>query len=376
LRANTTNVENSGPYAGFAVAPTTQGFVIRNGGGSTTVDPTINLPGNTYVYMAIRRATKPPTVGTQVHKTVVYTGTGTTNQSIAAVGFSPDLIISLDANRVYSGSNIWFDRTRGNNEALISNTDQGEILIGNGSDTLGLVSYDQNGFTVGKASQTNGTSGVFVNYLFKRYPGVFEVVNYDGTSTNRMQTHALTVKPEMVIVKRKDAVGSWIVSHDALPLDYTLVLNTGAGASSNPQAFNSLAPTSTVLNLGVSNNTNGVNGQYIAYLFATYPGISKVFSYIGNDAAGQVINCGFSAGAKFVLVKNSDNNSDWYVFNSARGIGGGVDPYLYLDSATTEVITDDLIDYEASGFIIKRGNGNNGPLLNIGGNKYIGLAFA
>jgi hypothetical protein len=371
LRANTTNVENSGPYAGFAVAPTTQGFVIRNGGGSATVDPTINSPGNTYVYMAIRRATKPPTVGTQVHKTVVYTGTGATNQSIAAVGFSPDLIISLDSSRMYSGSNIWFDRTRGNNEALISNTIQGETLIGNGSDTLGLVSYDQNGFTVGKASQTNGTSGVFVNYLFKRYPGVLDVINYNGTGSAGTQPHGLTVQPEMVIVKRKGAAGEWTIQHSGIPANSILQFKAQS-VSVDTGAFNSLAPTSTVINLGTSNDTNGggPSGTYTAYLFATYPGISKVFSYTGNGGVGQIINCGFAAGARWVMIKSVDTNNNWYVFNTQRGINNnGLDPYFFINTGNAELGNDDFIDNEASGFIIK-------STLNDIGVHYIGLAFA
>jgi hypothetical protein len=43
---------------------------------------------------------------------------------------------------------------------------------------------------------------------------------------------------------------------------------------------------------------------YIAYLFATVAGVSKVGSYTGNGST-QNMDCGFSSGARFVLIKRS-----------------------------------------------------------------------
>jgi cytochrome c peroxidase len=75
---------------------------------------------------------------------------------------------------------------------------------------------------------------------------------------------------------------------------------------------------------GTSTNESGKN--YIAYLFATLPGVSKVGSYTGNGSS-QTIDCGFTSGARFVLIKRTDNsNWSWYVYDTARGIVAGNDP--------------------------------------------------
>lgn len=58
--------------------------------------------------------------------------------------------------------------------------------------------------------------------------------------------------------------------------------------------------------------------------------MSKVGSYTGNGSS-QTINCGFSNGARFFLVKRTDNTGDWWVYDSARGIVAAADPALALN---------------------------------------------
>jgi hypothetical protein len=77
------------------------------------------------------------------------------------------------------------------------------------------------------------------------------------------------------------------------------------------------APTDTKLDIGSSINDTGQT--YIAYLFATLAGVSKVGSYTGTGTTLS-IDCGFTAGARFVLIKRTDSTGDWYVWDTARGI--------------------------------------------------------
>lgn len=115
------------------------------------------------------------------------------------------------------------------------------------------------------------------------------------------------------------------------------------------------------------------------YLFASLPGISKVGTYTGNggtvntNGTSQTISCGFSAGARFVLVKRTDSTGDWYVFDSARGIVAANDPYLLLNSTAAEVTTVDAVDADNSGFIVNQTSGTN---LNVTSATYIYLAIA
>jgi hypothetical protein len=111
---------------------------------------------------------------------------------------------------------------------------------------------------------------------------------------------------------------------------------------------------------------------YIAYLFATLAGVSKVGSYTGTGADLNV-DCGFSAGARFILIKRTDSTGDWYVWDSARGIVAGNDPYLLLNSLAAEVTSTDYIDPLSSGFTVT----SSAPAaLNASGGTYIFLAIA
>ena len=111
---------------------------------------------------------------------------------------------------------------------------------------------------------------------------------------------------------------------------------------------------------------------YIAYLFATVPGISKVGSYTGTSATVNV-DCGFSAGARFILIKRSDSTGDWYVYDTARGIISGNDPYILLNTTAAQVTNTDYIDPLASGFTVT----SSAPVgLNADGGTYIFLAIA
>jgi hypothetical protein len=84
------------------------------------------------------------------------------------------------------------------------------------------------------------------------------------------------------------------------------------------------------------NQKQTAQATYIAYLFATLAGVSKVGSYTGTGADLNV-DCGFSAGARFILIKRTDSTGDWYVYDSLRGIVAGNDPYLLLNSTAAEV---------------------------------------
>ena len=121
---------------------------------------------------------------------------------------------------------------------------------------------------------------------------------------------------------------------------------------------------------GFGTNDSGIN--YVSYLFASLPGVSKVGSYTGTGADLNV-DCGFTAGARFVLIKRTDSTGDWYVWDTARGIISGNDPYLLLNSSAAEVTNTDYIDPLASGFQIT----STAPAaINASGGSFIFLAVA
>jgi hypothetical protein len=110
----------------------------------------------------------------------------------------------------------------------------------------------------------------------------------------------------------------------------------------------------------------------VAYLFATCAGVSKVGSYTGTGTTLQV-NCGFTAGSRFVLIKRTDSTGDWYVWNSALGIIAGNDPYILLNSTAAQVTGTDYVDTYNAGFEIS----STAPAgINASAGTYIFLAIA
>jgi hypothetical protein len=202
-----------------------------------------------------------------------------------------------------------------------------------------------------------------IGWLFQRAPGFFDVVCWTGAGQSTVQ-HGLTVVPEIVITKARSFSDNWDV--DAIQSGSSnyqrLRLNT-TGA----KLFNVAAPTSTVFT-----PPSSVNGAtYVTYLFATCPGVSKVGSYTGTGSP-LTINCGFTGGARFVMIKRTDNTGDWYVWDTARGIVSGNDPYLVLNKTDPEITTNDTIDPDNSGFIVNQTFTD----LNGNGATYIFLAIA
>jgi hypothetical protein len=149
-------------------------------------------------------------------------------------------------------------------------------------------------------------------------------------------------------------------------------LNDTLAATVGSAWWNNTTPTSSVFTVGNEDVVNNTGWTYVAYLFATCAGVSKVGSYTGT-ATTQTINCGFTAGARFVLIKRTDSTGDWYVWDSARGIIAGNDPYLLLNSTAAEVTSTDYVDTASSGFQIS----DTAPAaINASGGTYIFLAIA
>jgi hypothetical protein len=107
-------------------------------------------------------------------------------------------------------------------------------------------------------------------------------------------------------------------------------------------------------------------------LFTTLAGISKVGGYTGTGSDLNV-DCGFSAGARFVLIRRTDSSGDWYVYDSVRGIVAGNDPYTLLNTTATQVTNTDYIDPLSAGFTVT----SSAPAgLNASSGNYVFLAIA
>jgi len=177
----------------------------------------------------------------------------------------------------------------------------------------------------------------------------------------------------MMWVKRRNAAADWKVYHSALGNTKHLNLNETIAAATDSSIWNDTTPTASVFTLGYDVKVNGNNDNMIAYLFATVAGVSKVGSYTGNGT-NQNIDCGFSSGARFVLIKRTDSSTsgEWYVFDTVRGIVSGNDSTLYLNYTDAADTSLDIIDPYSGGFNVN----NNFGRINTNTASYIFYAIA
>jgi hypothetical protein len=117
------------------------------------------------------------------------------------------------------------------------------------------------------------------------------------------------------------------------------------------------------------------NGSdYIAYLFASVPGICSIGSYTGNGTMVGV-DCGFTNGARFVLIKRTDASGDWMVFDTLRGITNSDSPMIALNNTNAQV-NGPYIRSWPEGFRAGTGSGGGETPACIDGAEYIYMAIA
>lgn len=317
------------------------------------------VPDATYIYIAIRRGPmKVPTDATKV-----FLPTAQADQNLITTNFVVDSF--WDALRTGNANNtIVASRLTGNSASLTTSSTAAESAVLLSSS----VTWQSN---VGYTPFVFGSNVNALQYAFRRAPSFFDEVCYTGTGSNATIPHNLTVAPEFYIVKSRSSVYDWWCYHSALGNTQGIKLNTTAAAIVD-NVWNNTSPTSS--NFYIANNgyTSQVNQTYVAYLFATCPGVSKVGSYTGNGTT-QTINCGFTAGARFVLIKRTDSTGGWYTYDTARGMTTLTDPYLLLNSTAAETATLGSVTTVATGFAL-----NSAVLaaINVSGGTYIFLAIA
>jgi hypothetical protein len=347
LFANTTDAETS---ANDWIDLTSTGFVN-------------NVGSANFIYIAIRRGPmRAPTSGTEVFSPV----TKSADNTFTSTGHVVDLLIeSKRTSPDTTYQHLTLDRLRGINALTTFST---------AAEYAGVVAPWFSSNTGFNATNLYApTAGDYLFWAFRRAPGFFDVVAYTGNGVaGRTVPHNLGVTPELMIVKTRSNISNWAIYHSASGPTKYLQLPGTQQANTSSQRWNDTSPAADVFTVGNDQDVNTSGWTYIAYLFATLAGVSKVGSYTGTGTTLS-IDCGFTAGARFVLIKRTDSTGDWYVWDTARGIVSGDDPYLLLNSAAAEVTNTDYIDPLSSGFQIS----STAPAaINASGGSFIFLAIA
>ena len=327
LTPNTSNAEENINASTSTIEPTATGFRLTNGDAETNAD------SRKYIYVAIRRGQLAlPEAATEVFEVALRT-------NVLPSFKAP---FTVDMGWVRKGTN-----TGGGiyNPSRLTGT---KFLYTSGIDAEandnGFVFDFMNGF-----ANDGGASSTIISWMWKRAPGYFDVVCYTGTGSARTIAHNLGVVPEMIWIKKRDAERAWKIYHSGTGNGKAFEFNTEVAATS-AAFWNDTTPTASVFSVRNTDTVNGNNNTFVAHLFATLDGISKVGSVSHSGTTN--VDCGFTSGARFVMLKRTDAASDWYLWDSVRGIVTGNDPYLLINTNGAEVTNTDFIDPLNAGFTI------------------------
>lgn len=323
-----------------------------------------------FIYMAIRRSNKPPSNGSQVFEPVAYTG-GLNPNPVRTTGLTaPDVFWAKYRTGTPGNAshNIW-DKMRGIGFRLFSDQVAAE-------QAAAINSFDRYGVTL-PTSYANTSGTTYIGWFLKRAMSVFDIVCYTGTAALQNLTHQLGVAPELMIIKARSGANAgsynWYVYHTQMGPSAFMNLNLPDSQTTGATGvWGDTAPTVSQFTVGTTVNVNNIAHEYVAYLFASRTGISKVGTYPGNGTTLNV-DCSFTAGARLVLIKRVDASGDWLVWDTARGIVASADPFLRANTTAAEITTDDSIDPYSAGFTINQNTTTN---INVNGATYIFLAIA
>ena len=321
--------------------------------------------------------------------TVLYTGNAST-QSITGVGFQPDFCWLKKSNAT-EGHNL-FDTTRGVGKTIMTSSSNAQATEANK-----LTAFNADGFSLGDNSETNGsfdfsswnwkmgttsvpsggsTTPSAVSFNADAGMGIYK---YTGTCSAATIAHGLGAAPDCVITKNLDTgTDYWNVNiFSVLGNDGRLYLNDTSDNSASSAPWNDTAPTSTLIHLGTSGETNSGGQEVVMYAFVNKKGFSRFGRFRGNGAVdGSFVFTGFRPA--FLLIKKYSGAGDgWYMVDNTNNPKNVVNKNFFADttgalSTAGTAASDKNMDFLSNGFKVRTTNGE----VNQSNQQYVYMAFA
>lgn len=314
---------------------------------------------NDIYYIAIRRPHKPVQSATEVYsQTYSISDATTTTNAFSAGTRSVDTVIQ--SNKLsYSSNRLVFQRYLGDGLMWTHGQSYDYTLHLN---NISPPKYFDSQFGVNPRNLTTSNTGV--THFFSRAPGFYDVVSYSGEGVLNTHTraipHNLEVSPELMIVQKRNSPSNWYVFTESNGANFHLILDYASSTTSSTTIFPAL-PTANTFTVGYDLDQS--TRKYVAMLFASLPGICKVGSYTASSS-DQIIDCGFTNGARFVMLKDSTTSTvtfqtSWWVNTSAQGITTGDDLTDAWNLQNGELNTNNVKPH-SSGFIATQSGSSTG----------------
>ena len=271
-------------------------------------------------------------------------------------------------NRDATDNHMLFDRVRGATKDIHSNDAAAEVTNVNT-----LQSFLEAGAQIGNDVEVNTTNESYVlwNWMMEQTGSGasnedgtinttatlvdqtlgMSISTYTGTGANATIGHGLGVAPTFVIIKRYNSAGhNWIVgvNDGSGSADFTDrgILQLTQAFTDSATEFNDTNPTSSVISLGSSGDTNSSSQPHICYAFASSQFIS-IGSYNGNaNANGAFVptinSLGIPIQPVWAITKSIDTTSDWNMYDKKRLGYNPENAHLVSNSNVVESTDDDL----------------------------------
>ena len=288
-----------------------------------------------------------------------------------------------------TNSHNLLDSTRGTTKRLRSDDNSAEATV-----STRLDSFDADGFTVETDPAVNGNNNEIVVFSWAANGGTtssnsdgtitstvqanttagFSIITYTGTGSTATIGHGLNSAPEMIITKGRSDAHSWLVgvTADSSDLSKVLVLQTTAASVTATSNYNA-APNSSTYQVVNAGGTNNNADTYVAYVFHSVQGYSKIGSYTGNgNADGTFVYTGFKPA--WVMTKRTDSSDHWRIVDATREpFNDGSMQGLKANTNEAEADAGSRgLDFLSNGFKIR----TTDPDSNASGGDYIYMAFA
>ena len=297
--------------------------------------------------------------------TKLYTGDGTTSNTITGIGFQSDMV--WFKSRSTTDSHFLTDSVRGITKYIRPQGTNAEE-----TETTAITSLTSDGYVLSTAGNVNDNNVTYASWNWKKVAGVFDIQTYTGNGSNRTISHNLGTVPKMMIIKKRNTTAPWSVGHASLGANQVLELDATDAVATDNSYWNNTRPTSSVFYLGTDGNQNTNGHTYVIYLFGNKQGMSKMGSYKGNgNADGTFIYTGFKP--SFILGKRTDSGGGWWILDSKRPGFNLTDEYLLANDGQAEADDGSFAsDFLSNGWKARATNGN----FNASGGSYIYMAFA
>ena len=367
-------------------------------------DPSIKLPGDNF-------------------NTLLYSGDGATSRSLTGVGFEPGF--TWIKSRTTGYDNQVFDVARGVSAGTQSQLSPNLPASAPSSANGNVKSFDSDGFSIedgtsggAPAGGTNASGESYASWSWKaggtptadnsagagatptagsvkidgsnlgsalagsiaatrlsaNTTNGFSIVEYVGTGSGATIAHGLSVAPELFIIKKLTA-GAWPVGSTVMGMNKYMQLNTDAAEATDTGTWNNTSPTASVWSIGADSGTNENTYSYIAYLFHSVEGYSKVGSYTGNGTAGSgefdgtFVYTGFLPA--WVMLKRYDDSQSWWMFDDKRNAYNTMNNSLRADTTST-TNTNYWLDMVSNGFKLRESS----AAINFSTGEYLYMAFS